>query len=61
MKDLVVAGQNDGHTAYEFQVTAHNIQFDAAMEDHGGGENAAPDFFWESATRRTFLQGVEPD
>jgi hypothetical protein len=43
--------RNEGHTAYEFQVTAHNIQFDAVMDDNGGGENASPDFFWESATR----------
>jgi len=43
--------RNDGHTAYEFQVTAHNIQFDAVMDDNGGGENASPDFFWQSATR----------
>jgi len=45
--------RNEGHTAYEFQVTAHNIQFDAVMDDNGGGENGAPDFFWESATRIT--------
>src|SRR5262245_9462862 len=43
--------RNEGHTAYEFQVTAHNIQFDAVLDDNGGGENASPDFFWESATR----------
>jgi hypothetical protein len=43
--------RNEGHTAYEFQVTAHNVQFDAVMDDNGGGENASPDFFWESATR----------
>ena len=45
--------RNEGHTAYEFQVTAHNIQFDAVMDDNGGNENAAPDFFWDSATRIT--------
>jgi hypothetical protein len=38
------------HTAYDFQITAYNIQFDAVMDDNGGGENASPDFFWESAT-----------
>ncbi len=42
--------RNEGHTAYEFQVTAHNVQFDAVMDDNGGGENASPDFFWQSAT-----------
>jgi hypothetical protein len=48
---LFLDTRNEGHTAYEFQVTAHNVQFDAVMDDNGGGENAAPDFFWESATR----------
>jgi hypothetical protein len=48
---LFLDTRNEGHTAYEFQVTAHNIQFDAVMDDNGGGENASPDFFWESATR----------
>jgi hypothetical protein len=46
---LFLDTRNEGHTAYEFQVTAHNVQFDAVMDDNGGGENAAPDFFWESA------------
>ena len=44
--------RNDGHTAFEFEVSAHNIQFDAIMDD-AAGENASPDFFWESATRIT--------
>jgi len=48
---LFLDTRNDGHTAYEFQVTAHNVQFDAVMDDNGGGENLAPDFFWQSATR----------
>jgi hypothetical protein len=43
--------RNDGHTAYEFQVSARNVQFDAVMDDNGGGENASPDFFWQSAAR----------
>ncbi|HXD75012.1 MAG TPA: DUF5916 domain-containing protein [Vicinamibacterales bacterium] len=43
--------RNEGHTAYEFQVSARNVQFDAVMDDNGGGENSSPDFFWESATR----------
>jgi hypothetical protein len=50
---LFLDTRNEGHTAYEFQVTAHNVQFDAVMDDNGGGENASPDFFWESATRIT--------
>jgi hypothetical protein len=44
--------RNDGHTAFEFEVSAHNIQFDAIMDD-AAGENSSPDFFWESATRIT--------
>jgi len=48
---LFLDTRNEGHTAYEFQVTAHNVQFDAVMDDNGGGENSSPDFFWESATR----------
>jgi hypothetical protein len=42
--------RNDGHTAYEFLVTAHNIQYDAVVDD-SSGENSSPDFFWQSATR----------
>jgi hypothetical protein len=47
---LFLDTRNEGHTAYEFQVTAHNVQFDAVMDDNGGNENASPDFFWQSAT-----------
>jgi hypothetical protein len=46
---LFLDTRNEGHTAYEFQVSAHNIQFDAVLDDNGGGENSSPDFFWESA------------
>src|SRR5919198_1807297 len=43
-----------GHTATEFFVNAHNVQFDAVTDDgSGGNENASPDFFWDSATRIT--------
>jgi hypothetical protein len=47
---LFLDPRNEGHTAYEFQVTAHNVQFDAVLDDNGGGENDSPDFFWQSAT-----------
>jgi hypothetical protein len=50
---LFLDTRNEGHTAYEFQVTAHNVQFDAVMDDNGGGENASPDFFWASAAHIT--------
>jgi hypothetical protein len=42
-----------GHTATEFFVNANNVQFDAVIDDGSGNENAAPDFFWDSATRIT--------
>jgi Domain of unknown function (DUF5916) len=42
--------RNDGHTAYEFLVTAHNVQYDAVLDD-SSGENSSPDFFWQSAAR----------
>jgi hypothetical protein len=42
--------RNEGHTAYEFLVTARNVQYDAVMDD-SSGENSSPDFFWESAAR----------
>ena len=44
--------RNEGHTAYEFFVTASNVQFDAVTDD-SSGENSSPDFFWASATKRT--------
>lgn len=48
---LFLDTRNEGHTAYEFQVTARNVQFDAVMDDNGGGENSSPDFFWQSAAQ----------
>lgn len=42
--------RNEGHTAFEFLVTAHNVQYDAVIDD-SSGENSSPDFFWNSATR----------
>ena len=41
-----------GHTATEFFVNAHNVQYDAVTDD-GSGENPSPDFFWDSATHIT--------
>jgi len=48
---LFLDTRNEGHTAYEFQVSAHNVQFDAILDDNGGGENSSPDFFWDSGAR----------
>ena len=42
---------NDDRTAYEFAVTASNVQFDALASQ--GGEDASWDAVWTSATRLT--------
>jgi hypothetical protein len=47
---LLIDTRNDGHTTYEFLVTASNVQYDAVLDD-SSGENSAPDFFWQSAVR----------
>ncbi len=39
---------NSGRTAAEFFVTPRNVQYDAITDD-ASGENASPDFFWDSA------------
>jgi uncharacterized protein DUF5916 len=39
-----------GRTAIEFFVSASNVQYDAVADD-ATGENASPDFFWDSAAR----------
>jgi hypothetical protein len=41
---------NTGRTGYEFFVTPRNVQYDAIIDD-ASGENASPDFFWDSAAR----------
>jgi hypothetical protein len=41
---------NTRRTALEFFVTPSNVQYDAVTDD-ASGENASPDFFWESAAR----------
>src|SRR5207247_3651950 len=43
---------NTGRTAVFFVVTPRNIQYDSITDD-ASGEDASPDFFWESATRIT--------
>src|SRR5262245_24206558 len=44
--------RNTGRTATFFVVTPRNIQYDSITDDNSG-EDASPDFFWESATRIT--------
>jgi hypothetical protein len=39
---------DSGRTALEFFVTPRNVQYDAVVDD-ASGENASPDFFWDSA------------
>jgi hypothetical protein len=41
---------NTGRTALEFFVSPGNVQYDAVTDD-ASGENSAPDFFWDSATK----------
>src|SRR5205814_1349367 len=48
---LIDAG-NTGKTGTFFVVSPHNIQYDSITDD-SSGEDASPDFFWESATKRT--------
>ncbi len=43
---------NTGRTAAEFFVTPRNVQYDAITDD-ASGENASPDFFWDSAAKIT--------
>jgi hypothetical protein len=45
---IVLDPLNSGRTAVEFFVTPRNVQYDAITDD-ASGENAAPDFFWDSA------------
>jgi hypothetical protein len=49
---IILDSLGTGRTAVEFFVSPHNIQFDAVNDD-ASGENASPDFFWDSATRIT--------
>jgi hypothetical protein len=43
---------NTGRTGLEFFVSPGNVQYDA-VDDDASGENASPDFFWDSAARVT--------
>jgi hypothetical protein len=47
---IIVDARNSGRTATFFVVSPHNIQYDSVTDDNSG-EDASPDFFWESATR----------
>ncbi len=45
--------RDDRRTAFEFFVTAANVQYDAVKDDVSGNEDASPDFYWDSAARIT--------
>ena len=47
---IILDSRNSGRTATFFVVTPRNVQYDAVTDD-ASGEDSAPDFFWDSATR----------
>ncbi|HEY3885820.1 MAG TPA: DUF5916 domain-containing protein, partial [Vicinamibacterales bacterium] len=49
---LFIDSLDTGRTAAEFFATPSNVQYDAVTDD-ASGENSSPDFFWDSATKRT--------
>jgi Domain of unknown function (DUF5916) len=49
---ILLDPRNTGRTATLFVVTPRNIQYDSVIDD-ASGEDASPDFFWESATKIT--------
>src|SRR5262249_42954304 len=49
---VIIDSRNDSKTALEFFVNAAGTQYDASQDDNSG-EDSSPDFFWDSATRKT--------
>jgi len=47
---VILDTRNTGHTGVFFVVTPRNVQYDSVSDD-SSGEDASPDFFWESATK----------
>jgi hypothetical protein len=47
---VILDTRNTGHTGVFFVVTPRNIQYDSVSDD-SSGEDASPDFFWQSATK----------
>jgi hypothetical protein len=47
---VILDTRNSGRTATFFVVTPRNIQYDSVTDD-ASGEDASPDFFWDSAAR----------
>jgi hypothetical protein len=52
MAGIFIDALNSGRTANEFFINARNVQYDAVTDD-ASGENGAPDYFWDSATKIT--------
>lgn len=48
---VILDTRNDGKTGAEFFVSARGVQYDAVQDDSGSGEDASPDWFWDSAAR----------
>lgn len=49
---IIIDTRNDRRTAILFLANARGIQYDAASDD-STGEDSAPDYFWDSATKIT--------
>src|SRR4051812_30063259 len=47
---ILLDARSTGSTGVFFVVTPRNIQYDSILDD-ASGEDASPDFFWDSATR----------
>ncbi len=49
---VIIDSRNDSKTALEFFANSAGTQYDASQDD-ASGEDSSPDFFWDSATRKT--------
>jgi hypothetical protein len=47
---ILLDSRNSGRTSTLFVATPRNVQYDSVLDD-ASGEDSAPDFFWDSATR----------
>ncbi len=47
---ILLDARNTGSTAAFFVVTPRNVQYDSITDD-SSGEDASPDFYWDSATK----------
>ncbi|MEK6373969.1 MAG: DUF5916 domain-containing protein [Acidobacteriota bacterium] len=49
---VIIDSRNDSKTGLEFFANAAGTQYDASQDD-SSGEDSSPDFFWDSATKKT--------